>query len=259
MKTSSTFLVIFFLLTLTITAQAEFSSMDKAEQKIDLLSKQIDKSSNNATLYIKRADLYFNIHDFDSAVEDYSSALELDDSLDAAWFGRGMAQGRMGFISEGIDDLSVFIKRNPEDSTALTKRGVRYLWLGDKQNAQRDLQKAIKLDPKNAEAHDDFGVVLSQMGDYKQAIHHFRRTVELDSTYQKGFHNLAMALYITENDLLALNSVNKSLALKHDSRSSMLLKSKILIGLGRTEEAKQLEDEAIFLPEANWSETAPVE
>ena len=254
-------IVIYFLCLLVITAtvRAEISSLDEAEKQIDLLTVKIDKSSKNASLHVERGDLYFKIHDFDSAVEDYTAAIALDDSLDTAWFGRGMAKGRMGFISEGIADLSVYIKRNPNDSVALTKRGVRYLWIGDKLNAQCDLQKAIKINPDNAEAHDDLGVVFSQKGEYKQAIEHFNRTIALDPSYQKGYHNLAMALYITENDLLALASVDRSLALKPDSRSSMLLKSKILAGLGREAEAKQLEDEAIFLPEANWSETAPVE
>ncbi len=96
------------------------------------------------------------------------------------------------------------------------------------------------------------------MGDYKKAIEHFGITVSIDPSYQKGHHNLAMALYITENDLLALLSVNKSLALKPESRGSTLLKSKILIALGRDAEARQLEEDAIFMPEAGWSESAPV-
>lgn len=252
-------IIVSLLLLPAATTRADIKSLDEAEKRITLLTVEIKINPQSADLYVKRGDLYFDTHDFDSAVKDYTAAISIDNSLDTAWFGRGMAQGRMGFISEGIDDLSVYIERNPEDSVALTKRGVRYLWIGDKLNAQRDLQKAIKIDPDNAEAHDDLGVVLSQKGDYKQAINHFRRTITLDPSYQKGHHNLAMALYITENDLLALASVNQSLALKPNSRGSLMLKSKILAGLGRMEEARQLEDEAIFLPEANWSETAPIE
>jgi tetratricopeptide (TPR) repeat protein len=232
--------------------------MDDAEKRIDAVSEQIDKNNKDASLYVQRGELYFDMHEFYNAVEDFSQAIKLDASLDAAWFGRGMAQGRMGFINEGIADLSVYIERNPDDSKALTKRGVRYLWKGDRSNAQADLQKAIRIDPDNAEAHDDLGVVLSQMGDYRQAIEHFTTTTRIDPGYQKAHHNLAMALYITENDLMALASVDRSLALKPDSRGSLLLKSKILTAMGRHAEAKRLEDEAIFLPEANWSESAPI-
>lgn len=246
----------FILLILPAIVQAEVNSIDEAQKQIDSISNLIDKNRKDATLYVKRGELYFLTHDFDSAVEDFTMAIKLDTSMDDAWFGRGMARGRMGYIDDGITDLSVYIKRNPNNSMAFTKRGVRYLWKGDKINAQRDLEKAIRINPNNAEAHDDLGIILAQNGDHKQAIEHFSKTVSIDPTYQKGHHNLAIALYITENDIAALVSVDKSLALKPDSRDSMLLKSKILAALGRHVEAKQLEDEGMFLPEANWSERA---
>ena len=237
---------------------AEVVTQDDMQKQIKAVSAQIDKNRKNAVLYVRRGDLYFQLHDFDLAIDDYTMAIKLDDKQDAAWFGRGMAKGRRGLISEGIADLTVFIKRNPENSKAYTKRGVRYLWKGDKVNAKKDLQKAIQLDQNNAEAHDDLGVVLAQSGDYRNAIMHFQNTISIDPTYQKGHHNLAMALYVIENDAQALVSVNNSLSLRPNSRNSMLLKSKILEALGRHTEAKRVADDAMFLPEANWSETAPV-
>jgi len=248
----------FILFIMNFALHAEISSVEDTEKNIQNITQKINKNNVEASLYISRGNLYFSVHDFDSAVEDFSTAIEIDKTLDEAWFGRGMANARMGFISEGISDLTVYLQRNPNDSNALTKRGVRYLWKGDKKNAQDDLQRAIKIDPNNAEAHDDLGVVLSQLGNYKSAIDHFNTTIQIDPSYQKAHHNLAMALYITENDLMALASVNNSLALKPDSRGSLLLKSKILTALGRHTEAKNIEDEAIFLPEANWSESAPI-
>ncbi len=251
-------LSILTLLSFLPTVQADISSAEEAQKLIDSISQQIAKNRQNAELYIKRGDLYFLTHDFDNAVDDYSLAIKLAPSLDAAWYGRGMAQGRRGYIKEGIADLSVYLKKNPMDSKAFTKRGVRYLWNGEKENALQDLRKAIELNPNNAEAHDDLGVVFAQMGNYKQAIKHFRTTVSIEPSYQKGHHNLAMALYITENDIMALNSVNKSLQLKPESRDSMILKSRILVAMGQHVEAKRIENEAEFLPAPNWHESAPI-
>jgi len=248
---------IFFCFLFVNTAFAEISSIDEAEKLIAQYSEQIKAKRNNANLYLLRGDLYFKVRNFENAVDDYTTAIELDSKLDKAWYGRGMANGRMGYIKTGIADLGVYIKRNPLDSVAYTKRGVRYLWIGDKDNAQKDLLKAIELNKDNAEAHDDLGVVYAQKGDYKKAIEHFTKTVTIDPSYQKGHHNLAMSLYVTENDLAALLSVNKSLELKQ-TRNSMLLKSKILQTLGRTAEASRLEEDAMFIPEGNWSERAPV-
>jgi len=241
------------------TAFSEITSLNEANKKIDTYTSELLKKPDSANMYILRGDVYFLIHDFESAVEDYTAAIELDSSIDASYFGRGLAYGRQGFIHEGIKDLSLYIKRNPNSSLAYTKRGVRYLWLGDKDNAFKDLKKAISLDSNNAEAHDDIGVVLAQKGDYKEAIKHFLTTIYIEPDYQKGYHNLAMAYYVTENDILALNSVNESLRLKPMARNSLLLKAKILTALGQVEEAALLEEDAAFMPEGDWSEEAPVQ
>jgi tetratricopeptide (TPR) repeat protein len=238
---------------------AEITSFDQAEKLIENYTSNLLKSPDNAELYVLRGDVYFLIHEFESAVEDYSTAIQLDRTIDAAYFGRGLAYGRQGFINEGIKDLSHYIKQNPKSSLAYTKRGVRYLWLGDKDNAFNDLNKAIALDSNNAEAHDDLGVVLAQKGDYREAIKHFLTTIHIEPGYQKGYHNLAMAYYVTENDVLALNSVNESLRLKPMARNSILLKAKILVALGKIEEAATLEEDATFMPEGDWSEEVPMQ
>ena len=232
-------------------------TLESAEKRVEFLSDEIASNINDANLYLARADIYFQLRSFDSAVEDYTKAIKLDDALDKAWFGRGMALGRKGFIQKGIYDISVYIKRNPNSSMAYTKRGVRYLWLGDKDSAEHDFIKAIEIDDKNAEAHDDLGVVYAQKGDYKKAIKHFSKTISLDASYQKGYHNLAMSLFVMENDMGALINVNKSIELKK-TRDSILLKSTILKAMGKTEEAQTLAEEADFIPETNWSERAVI-
>lgn len=258
-------LFVFFILFFSLPVSAlvdptKITTSEEAEKAIDDLNLKIEKSPNEAELYVSRGDIYFLIHEFDSAEEDYSKAISINDDLDAAYYGRGMTLGRQGFVKEGIADLSVFIERNPDSSLAYTKRGVRYIWLGEKENAFKDLSRAIELDPDNAEAHDDLGVVLAQKGDFGKAIEHFKTTIRLDPTYQKCYHNLAMAYFITENDNSALISVNNSLKLAPNNRDSILLKSKILEAMGMHEEAMLLKEDAEFLPQSdNWTEYTPVE
>ncbi|VAW93821.1 hypothetical protein MNBD_GAMMA21-140 [hydrothermal vent metagenome] len=258
--------VMFLLLFITslsayaIDVLPELSSHDEADKAIVSLTQKITASPEQAKGYIKRGGLYFLIHDFDRAVEDFSKAISLDKNHDDAYYWRGMALGRQGFVRDGIADLTVYITRNPDSSLAYTKRGVRYIWLGDNENAFKDLSKAIELDPNNAEAHDDFGVVLAQQGNYSEAVKHFHATVSIDPTYQKGHHNLAMAYFVIEKDAQALSSVDESLRLAPDFRNSLILKSKILNALGRVSEAKELEEEAQFLPQSgDWTEHVPVQ
>jgi len=239
------------VLALPVSARDEIS--------IEKFDELIDKDSNNAQLYIKRGNAYFEKNEFFDAVEDFTLAIELDADADEAYFGRGLALARQGLIDDGIADLSTFISRNPESSLAYTKRGVRYMWKQDFANAEKDLSKAVKLDPGNAEAHDDLGVIYARRHEYQAAIEHFSATIKLDSSYQKGYHNLAMAQYLSGQDLNALVNVNKAITLNPNHKDALLLKSEIFKVLGRVEEAAALKEEAAFLPETNWSEGVDVQ
>jgi tetratricopeptide (TPR) repeat protein len=223
-------------------------------KKVLALSKQIKQHPNKASLYLQRGKLNVRMLEFDDAVADTTKALELDKSQVDAWFWRGMALGRQRKLDAAIDDLSTYLAHRPNDSRAYTKRGVRYIWKGDLVNAEKDLRRAIQLDATNAEAHDDLGVIVAQRGELKKAAQHFSTTVSVDPSYAKGHQNLAMTYFLQGDYHPALKSVNRSLALQADNRTSLLLKGEILAALGRDDEAAQVKAQAAFLPEAGWSE-----
>jgi len=234
---------------------ANQDELDAYIRKHDIL---ITESPDTAAYYLRRADALFLNHRFDKAVDDYSTAIKLDDKLDEAYLGRGLALARAGWLEDSIGDLDIYIARNPQSSLAYTKRGIRYLWLGEQDKARADLEKAIQIDPANAEAHDDLGVIFARKQQYYEAADHFLTTIELDPTYQKAYHNLALISYLTGKDALALNFVENSLSLAPESRDSWLLKSYILSAMGLEDEASRAREEAEFLPMGNWSENIPL-
>lgn len=144
------------------------------EHDLELLNQQISKHPKDPLLYIKRGKIFFLLHEFEKAITDFNAALSIDDSLQQAYFERGMALARNGQVEDGITDLSYFIKHNPDSSLAYTKRGVRYIWAGKLDNAQKDLLRAVELDNSNSEAHDDLGVIYAQQKSLKK---HFNTLV----------------------------------------------------------------------------------
>jgi len=124
--------------------------------------------------------------------------------------------------------------------------------------AERDLTRAVQLDPSNAEAHDDLGVVHAKNNRIQQAAQHFSTAIRLDPSYQKAYHNLAIIYHLTGQNSKALEIVDAGLMLDPDSRGTLMLKSTILLTLGKTEEAKKIEERAEFLPESNWTERSEV-
>lgn len=230
------------------------TTSEALQLELEKISLQIKSSPKDASLYTKRGEIYFALHEFEESIADFSHAIELNEKADAAYFGRGLARGRAGYLDDGIADLSVYIQRHPEESRAYTKRGVRYLWKDDIANAEIDLRKAIDLNASNAEAHDDLGVICARQGKYAEAQQHFTTTVILDPSYLKGFHNLAMVHLIKQHHDQALVAINNALQLNPKERESLFLKAQILRELGKQEMADKIQSEAEFLPEGNWSE-----
>jgi len=227
---------------------------DQVYTTLARLGRAIKASPDNAQNYLLRGRANFVIHDFHQATADLSKAIQLDTTLDQAWFWRGMSRGRQGLITEGINDLNVYLQRQPESSLGYTKRGVRYIWNGNLSAAESDLRKAIQIKPDNAEANDDLGVLLSQQGKYAEAVSHFLTTINTDPSYQKAYHNLAVVHQITGKSEKALERIQQALSLSPNNRNSLLLKSEILVALGQQGQARALREQAEFLPEGNWSE-----
>ena len=98
-----------------------------------------------------------------------------------------------------------------------------------------------------------YRIVIAMDGS-KKAIDHFKKARAIEPGYQKVHHNLAMLYYMINDPNLALASINDSLRLDANNKSSMLLKSVVLEKLGRTAEAKAIRERAEFLPGGNWSE-----
>ena len=234
------------------------TSDDDFGKELQALNSQIDnrldKDAQSGAAYVKRGDIYFKRHEFEKAVNDYTTAIKLDNNLDEAYFGRGMALGRQGLVQQGIQDLSIYIQRHPYDSRAYTKRGVRYIWVGNTAAAKQDMLQAIQLDIRNAEAHDDLGVIYASENNFDKAEYHFKQSIYYDRSYQKAYHNLALAYVVTERYSEALTQVDKGLLLENNNRNTLLLKSTILDKLGKARQAEAVREHAEFLPEGNWSE-----
>jgi Flp pilus assembly protein TadD len=236
----------------------EETEFDRLQSLVTRLSTRLSDDPKKAGVYVERGQAYLRLNQMEQAASDFSKAIELNDGLDAAFFGRGMALGRLGQLEGGIADLVEFTRRNPESSIGFTKLGVRRIWSKDFTGAVDDLTVAVTLDDNNAEAHDDLGVALTQIGHIEKAEAHFSKSISIDPTYQKAHHNLAMSLYMIGDLEKALLSIDNALNLSPNTKNSLMLKSIILKDLGNLAEAEKVRERAEFLPEGNWSERSAI-
>ena len=69
-------------------------------------------------------------------------------------FDRALFLFKKGSISDSLDTIDSYIKKNNSSKKAYLLRAFIYDWgLNDKKNAFNDLKKALKIDPEYAEAH----------------------------------------------------------------------------------------------------------
>ncbi len=79
---------------------------------------------------------------------------------------------------EIIDDLSQFIKKNPEHSIAYHNRGVAYWESGEKKKARKDFDRAVELD-QNSTIYFSRAQFLQTEGKIEEAEKDFQRAVDL--------------------------------------------------------------------------------
>ena len=95
-----------------------------------------------------------------------------------------------------IVKLSQAIRRNPNDSTLFTKRGIVRFRKKDTKGALEDLDHALTLDADNTEAHYHLGCVLRGMGNDRAAMKEFQwvREHSEDPYYQTAVRDQIKSL-----------------------------------------------------------------
>ena len=101
-----------------------------------------------------------------------------------AYYNRGLAYGRKGFISEATDDFSKAITLSPKFDMAYNNRGAAFFLANRFDMAFRDFTKAIELNQGNAEAYINRGYVSIKAGDYVLARTDLQKGCDLGN--QKG-------------------------------------------------------------------------
>ena len=96
-------------LVLAPMGSAAFQTREEALAALQQYNRLIEAAPGVAVFYTQRGDAYYALNDLYGAMENYTAAIKLDDRQDQAFFGRGMALGRMGLADEGIAERAEFL------------------------------------------------------------------------------------------------------------------------------------------------------
>ncbi|WP_027184280.1 tetratricopeptide repeat protein [Desulfovibrio inopinatus] len=109
------------------------------------------------------------------------------DSLDDAWYLRGLAEIDTGDYDAAIDDFTSILDVQPDNVEALAGRAKAYLENDEASLALTDINRAIALAPTNAELYVTRGLVWLAMDNLTRAGNNFDTALSYDATSSNAY------------------------------------------------------------------------
>jgi tetratricopeptide (TPR) repeat protein len=117
---------------------------------------------------------------WDAAIGEYTAAIELNPTLAALYFNRGVAKYGGGNAKAAIADFSEAIRLDPKDPEPLVNRAIMQFEDGAYAPALADMDAAIRLAPKMTMLYTYRGKIHLAAGNADKAIADFRQVLKLD-------------------------------------------------------------------------------
>lgn len=105
--------------------------------------------------------------------------------------------------------------------------------------AEELAKKALAVDEKSPEAWSNLGIALSAMNRYEEALQAYERALQCNPAYARAWLNQAMTLLELKRFDEALAACDHAEKSGYNQYETLYAKSRILMGLGQTEEAKK--------------------
>lgn len=115
------------------------------------LTKAIQYSPDNPTLYLYRGISQSGNTDLQAAIQDFGQAIALDSKFTEAYFQRATVLSKLGQYPQAENDFNKLVSLRPGDARGYAGRGLCYEQSGKLKDAVRDYKKAMQLAPENAE------------------------------------------------------------------------------------------------------------
>jgi len=140
--------------------------------------------------------------DLQGALGQLNQALALEPENGSALARRGMLKTRLNDTDEAMQDFNQAIKLEPDNFSAYLGRGLLHRQMKDTDASLADLNEAVKLAPSLPQLYLARGRTYAQAGMEKKAIQDFSQALQLDPTAFAAYMERAYAnMTLRQNDL----------------------------------------------------------
>lgn len=108
-------------------------------------------------------------------------------------FQAGLREMQRGNFADAITQFTKAIEHEDHAATALSKRGVCHIRLGERELAARDFEHALSVDSRCLAALVNLGNMALEDDRVEDAIERYARALAIDPEYPMAHHNLGVA------------------------------------------------------------------
>lgn len=221
-----------------------YTGRGRLEASIFAYNKAIRLEPRNIEAFVGLADVYTSSNKPKLAEQTYRRALGLQPGNWRAWVKYGRYQFDTGQFGAAEASFRKVIALTPDSVNAYSNLGAALLYLGDFKQAAEVFSKQAELKP-SAMILSNAATMYYYDGDYKRAAEMYEKAIEIEPQQCLYWANLGDALHQSINrekdsrkaDEHALMLCSKELKVNPGDHEIVLVKSRLLARLGRTEEA----------------------
>jgi len=179
-------------------AEGILSALNKGEheQSVKLADALVKRRPRNAGAYTIRGSLYYRLDREEDAIKDLSKAIELDESLEDAFFARSRCYQSLGDWGNAIRDINRAIQLNSKVYYYYGVRGLCLSKLGNTDQAIIDLNRAVEIDPTDPFIYSCRGEIYMLCRNFNKSIADFSLAINLSSNEpEPTFYRLRGEVY----------------------------------------------------------------
>jgi len=155
-----------------------------------------------------------NMNDHYGAIEDYNKAININPSLNYAYYNRGISKGKLEDKHGAMEDYTKAITIDPNDADPYNNRGNLKREWGDYYGAIADLTKAIDIDPNDAaDPYYNRGNVKDELKDYYGAIADYTKAIDINPKLGVAYNNKGKSKLALKDYQGALNDFTEAIGL----------------------------------------------
>ena len=189
-----------------------YSEMGLYENALNSIDQALNMDSTDLVNLERKANILYEMGNAKSAIDVYTQVLNTQPEYAFGYYRRGWFKELTGDFDGAIEDLSICVVLDPEESYAFETLGDIYLRQGKKELAEADFLKVIEIE-NTPEKYSCIHYAYQGLGQYDKAIEMMDSIIAREEDRAGSYYDAACLYSRMDNKQKALEYLEKSLEL----------------------------------------------